>query len=88
MLRAMLSGAVTTMSSEGFSSPPRADHVSAILRSSAGGRATVSRTGISSPSSAPLKELGRKVLVAQEARQQRGQQAVLVLGPVVHAVTR
>ena len=34
----VLMGAVTTMSSEGFSSPPNADHTSANARSSGGGK--------------------------------------------------
>ena len=37
-------GATTTMSSEGFSSPPSADHTSAKARSSGGGSPTVTGT--------------------------------------------
>ena len=46
-------GAVTTRSSDGFSSPPSDDHTSANARSSGGGRATVSGTAARSRRASP-----------------------------------
>ena len=73
-------GAVTTMSSDGFSSPPSAVQTSAKDRSSGGGNATLTGTG--SPSSARRsgEHVLRQRLVTQEAPQQRGEQSMLVLG--------
>jgi len=47
-------GALTTTSSDGFSSPPRADQTSANERSSGGGKATVIGTGNPISASGPV----------------------------------
>ena len=70
------------MSSDGFSSPPIADHTSAIERSSDGGSATRRITGTGAFFSDAAQQVGRQRLGGEEGAEQRRQQPVLVLGPL------
>ena len=75
-------GVITTRSSEGFSSPPRADHTSDSARSSGGGKAMVTAIGSVVPASLPGQDVPRQAVVAQKAGQDGREQPVLVLGPL------
>ena len=76
------SGAVTTRSSDGFSSPPSADQTSAMDRSAGGGSAMVVSSGNDVVGQRPGQHIRGQDRVAQEAGEQRRQQSVLVLGPL------